>query len=166
MTAAARAPRHKGFEAKRPPDISDARWQAALRGLQSFVAGGWAERAEAAGWTRDELFAAPQLWSQVHLIGAALAIGDNEVIAVTPTEIRIKTASGATQGIYRKPATDFGLMFDSRFDQLVGSVGSGEARLRAREWAVREYQRLNSGVDLATATRAIDAIIAAKGKGS
>ena len=91
-----------------------------------------------------------------------MLIGANEVIAVTPTEIRIKTASGATQGIYRRPEVDYALMFESRLNQLVGSVGSGEARLRAREWAIREYQRLNN-VGLEDAKRAIDSIIAEKG---
>ena len=67
MTAGARVPKYKGFSATRPPDITDDRWQAALRGLQAFVAGGWAEKAEAAGWTRDELYAAPPLWARVDL---------------------------------------------------------------------------------------------------
>ena len=133
-----------------------------MRGLQQFVAGGWADQAEVAGWTRNELYRAPELWVRADLCGAALLIGANEVIAVTPTEIRIKTASGATQGIYRRPEVDYALMFESRLNQLVGSVGSGEARLRAREWAIREYQRLNN-VGLEDAKRAIDSIIAEKG---
>jgi hypothetical protein len=53
-------------------------------------------------------------------------------------------------------------MFDSRRTQLEGSVGSGEARLRAREWAIREYQRLHS-VGLEDAKRVVDSIIAGKG---
>jgi hypothetical protein len=92
VTAGARLPRHKGFEATRPPDLSNAQWQAALRGLQTFVAGGWGDQAEALGWTRDELYRAPELWARADLCGAALLVGANEVIAVTPTEIRIKTA--------------------------------------------------------------------------
>ena len=107
MTAGARLPRRKGFEATRPPDASDDRWQAALRGLSAFVAGGWADQAERLGWTRDELFRVPELWSQIHLTGAALLIGDSEVIEVTPTEIRIRTPSGATQSFYRRPAVDY-----------------------------------------------------------
>ena len=49
------------------------------------------------------------------------------MIAVTPTEIKIKTPSGSTQGIYRRPEVDYVLMFDSRRTQLAGSVGPGEA---------------------------------------
>ena len=162
MTAGARVPKYKGFAATRPPDIAEDRWQAALRGLQDFVAGGWAEKAEAAGWSKDELYRAPELWARVDLCGAALAIGDNEVIGVTPTEIKVKTRSGATLSLYRRHEVDFALMFESRLNQLVGSVGSGEARLRAREWAIREYRRLNN-VGLEDAKRAIDSIIAEKG---
>jgi hypothetical protein len=162
VTAGARVPKYKGFAATRPPDIAEDSWQAALRGLQAFVAGGWAEKAEALGWSRDELYRAPELWVRADLCGAALLIGANEVIAVTPTEIRIKTPSGLTQGIYRRPAVDYVVMFDSRLNQLVGSVGSGEARLRAREWTVREYQRLNN-VDLEGSKRAVDSILAEKG---
>jgi hypothetical protein len=162
VTAGARVPKYKGFSAKRPPDITDDRWQAALTGLQAFVAGGWADQAEAAGWTRDELFAAPPLWSRVDLCGAALLLGDREVISVTPTEIRIKATGGATQAFYRRPAVDFALMFDSHRKKLEGGVNPEEARLRAREWAVREYQRLNN-VGLEDAKRAVDSIIAEKG---
>jgi hypothetical protein len=133
-----------------------------MRGLQAFVGAGWAEKAAALGWTRDELFAAPPLWSRIDLCGAALLIGDREVVGITADEIRIKTASGSTQAFYRRPAADYVLMFDSRFNQLVSSVGSVEARLRAREWVIREYQRLH-GVGLEDAKRAIDDIIVAKG---
>ena len=162
MTAGARLPRHKGLEVARPSDASDAQWQAALRGLQRFVAAGHGDQAEAAGWSRDELYAAPPLWARVDLTGAALLVGDNAVVAVTPSEIRIRTPSGATQAFSRKPEVDYGLMFDSRFNQLVGSVGSSEARLRAREATIREFQRLNN-VGLEDAKRAVDSIIAEKG---
>ena len=64
MTAGARLPRRKGFEATRPPDVSDARWQAALRGLQAFVTGGWGDQAERLAWPRDELFRVPELWAR------------------------------------------------------------------------------------------------------
>jgi hypothetical protein len=138
MTAGARLPRRKGFEAARPPDVSDARWQAALRGLQAFVARGWGQKAEALGWTRDELFAVPKLWSRIHLTGVALLIADNEVTAVTPTEIRIKTASGANQGFYRKPAADYGVVYRSHLlrGRCETDAGNQEAHLRAVEHAV------------------------------
>ena len=55
-------------------------------------------------------------------------------------------------------------MFESRRKQLEGSVDPGEARLRARKSTVREYQRLNKDATLLDATRAVDALIAAKGK--
>jgi hypothetical protein len=161
VTAGARVPKYKGFSATRPPDIAEDHWQAAMRGLQQFVAGGWADQAEAAGWTRNELYRAPELWVRADLCGAALLIGANEVIAVTPTEIRIKTASGATQVLRKRSLLDLGRIYDERFKLIAGNVGPGEARLRAREAAVREYQRSHNA-NLADATRAVDAIIAAK----
>jgi hypothetical protein len=164
VTAGARLPRRKGFEAARPPDVSDDRWQAALRGLSAFVAGGWADQAERLGWTRDELFRVPELWSQIHLTGAALLIGDREVIGVTPNEIRIRTDTGATQSFYRRPEVDYGLVFRERLKQIEGNYppGSDEPRLRAIEFAVAEYRR-NTGAELAEATLIVRAAVE-KGK--
>jgi len=165
VTAAARPSRSKGFEATRPPDVSDARWQAALRGLQAFVAGGWGEKAERLGWPRDELYAVPKLWSRVDLAGVALLIADDEVIEVAPDEIRIRTASGAVQTFRRTPEPDWALVYfeQTRLRRCDTAAGDEEALLRARESTTREYQRFhNTGLD--HATRAVDAIIAAKGK--
>jgi hypothetical protein len=162
VSAGARWPRRKGFEATRPPDVSDARWQKAMRGLAAFVAGGWADQAERLGWSRAELYAAPPLWSRADLTGVALMIGDNEVTGVTPTEIQIRTASGVTQAFYRKPERDFGLVFRQRFKLIVGNVGSEEGRLRAIEHTVAEYRRAHSGVGLEDAKTAVLAAIAAK----
>jgi hypothetical protein len=95
---------------------------------------------------------------QVHLCGVALLIGDNEVTGVTPTEIRIRTPSGATQVFYRRPEPDFGLVFRERFKLIVGNVGPEEGRLRAIEHTVAEYRK-HHGVDLETAKRAVLAAI-------
>jgi hypothetical protein len=165
VSAGARWPRRKGFEATRPPDVSDARWQAALRGLQAFVASGWGDRAEAAGWTRDELYAVPKLWSRVDLTGVALLIADDEVVEVAPTEITVKTASGAVQIFCRKPEPNWSRVYleQTRLRRCDTAAGDEEALFRARESTTREYQRFhNTGLD--HATRAVDAIIAAKEK--
>ena len=158
VTAGARWPRRKGFEATRPPDVSDARWQAALRGLQAFVAGGWGDQAEAAGWTRDELYAVPKLWSQIHLCGVALLIADDEVVEVAPTEIRIRTASGAVQTFRRQPEPDWNRVYIERLTLSGLDAGSEEPRLRAIEYAVAEYRK-HHGVDLETAKAAVLAAI-------
>jgi hypothetical protein len=163
MTAGIRLPRHKGLEVARPPDASDAQWQASMRGLQAFVGAGWAEKAVALGWTRDELFATPPLWSRVDLCGVALLVDDNEVIAVTPDAIKIKTASGSVQAFYRTPEPDFGLVFNERFKLLVGNAGREEGRLRAIEFTVAEYRRAHPGAGLEDAKRAVLVAIAAKG---
>jgi hypothetical protein len=76
------------------------------------------------------------------------------VTSVTPTEIRVKTASGATQAFYRKPATDFGLVFRERFELIAGSVGAEEGRLRAIEHAVNVY-RAQTGVGIDAAKCAV-----------
>jgi hypothetical protein len=163
MTAAARLPRRKGFEATRPPDVSDARWQEAMRGLAAFVAGGWGDQAEAAGWTRDALFRVPELWSQIHLTGAALLIGDHEVVEVTPGEIRIRTASGAVQTFRRKPEPDWALVYLERLKLSGLDAVREEPRLRAIEYAVGAYRKYH-GVDLEAAKRAVRAAITAKEK--
>ena len=163
MTAGARLPRRKGFEATRPPDASDDRWQAALRGLSAFVAGGWADQAERLGWTRDELFRVPELWSQIHLTGAALLIGDREVIGITPNEIRIRTDTGddgflQARDRLRPPV------------RIPPQAARGQRRPRrgtAESSRVdnQSFSRVNL-VGLEDAKRAVDSIIAGKGNRS
>jgi hypothetical protein len=102
--------RHRPFldavEDSRPSDLSDDRWAAAMRGLRAFLAGGHGPKAEGAGWPPGELYAVPQLWSQIHLTGAALLIGDREVVEITAAAIRIKSASGSISAFYRQPTVD------------------------------------------------------------
>jgi hypothetical protein len=85
----------KDVERQRPPDVEPDRWREALSGLKAFLAAGHGDEAERLGWPKDELYAVPALWSQIHLTGAALLIGDREVVEITAEAIRIKTASGA-----------------------------------------------------------------------
>jgi hypothetical protein len=98
---------------RRPPDVDEERWRAALRGLRKFIADGYGAEAERVGWPSDELYRVPELWSQVHLTGAALAVGDREIVDVTSSEIRIKTASGATLAFYRKPVVDYRVAYEA-----------------------------------------------------
>jgi hypothetical protein len=158
VSADARWPRRKGFEATRPPDVSDARWQAALRGLQAFVAGGWGDRAEAAGWTRDELYRVPKLWSQIRLCGVALLVGDWTVTEVTSEAIGLVTASGAVQRFYRKPEVRYRLVYTERLKLLKRDVAEDEARCRAFEFAVR-LCRDHTGADLEAAKVMVTAAI-------
>jgi hypothetical protein len=44
----------------------------------------------------------PELWSQIHLTGAALLIADREVAQVTADEIVIQTESGSLLSFYRR----------------------------------------------------------------
>src|SRR3984957_10296887 len=88
------------IEEVRPHDANDAQWDVAMRGLRTFLATGRADEALRLGWPHDELFAVPPLWARVDLCGVGLLIGDREVVEVTPAEIRIKTASGATQRFF------------------------------------------------------------------
>jgi hypothetical protein len=160
VTAGARLPRRKGFEAARPPDISDARWQAALRGLAAFVTAGWGDQAEAAGWTRDELYRAPPLWARVDLTGVALLVGGNEVVEVTPTEIKVKTPSGPTQTFYRKPPRDLAIIYREqlRLRRCDSAAADEEGRLRALEFTVNAHMA-RSGASLAESAAAVRAAI-------
>ena len=115
-------------------------WRIALDGLWVFVAAGHAAAAEAAGWTKDELFSVPPTWSRDDLRGVGLSIGDNEVVEITPTKIGVRTASGAPQGFYRKPAFDVALAYSARLKSLGLDAAKEEPRLRAREAVVLSYQ--------------------------
>lgn len=85
-----------GQEAARaPPDCLPHRWVAAQDGLRRFVRDGWCDQAALLGWTANELYRVPPLWSRIDLAGAALLIADRRVIAVTETSIAIETLAGS-----------------------------------------------------------------------
>jgi hypothetical protein len=62
----------------------------AKQGLRRFLAEGWGDQAALMGWTGDELYRVPPLWTQTHLTGVALLIGDWRVAAVTEASIVIE----------------------------------------------------------------------------
>jgi hypothetical protein len=70
-------------------------WALAVHGLRRFVAGGWSDQAALLGWSKEELYRVPELWSQVHLTGAALLNGTRRVLAVTGDNIVVEATSGA-----------------------------------------------------------------------
>ncbi len=82
-------------KASAPPDCSPQQWQAAVEGARRFVADGWSDKAALMGWTADELYRAPPVWSRIDLCGVALLIGDRRVVAVTEASIVIETPSGS-----------------------------------------------------------------------
>jgi hypothetical protein len=71
------------------------RWAIAREGLTRFVREGWGDKAALLGWTADELYRVPALWSQIWLTGAALLVGDRKVIAVTEDSIVIEASTGS-----------------------------------------------------------------------
>jgi hypothetical protein len=146
------------IEEARPDDVNDAQWDVAMRGLRTFLATGGADDALRLGWTKDELFRVPPLWARVDLCGAALLIGDREVVEVKPAEIRIKTASGATLAFYRKPEVDIGLVYSERFKILNRNVDAAEAHARSYDYAISAH-RSHYGSDLAAAKVAVMAAI-------
>ena len=83
------------FSAKPPPGCTEDRWAEARRGLQHFVEKGWADQATLLGWTLDELYRMPPVWSRVDLTGAALMIDERKVVAVTGGAIVIESLGGA-----------------------------------------------------------------------
>jgi len=96
MVLSAREAAKTALAAKPRSDCSDAHWAAAaMRGLKRFVDDGWSDKAALLGWTGVELYRVPPKWSRIDLTGAALLIGDRQVIAVTEASIVIKTPSGA-----------------------------------------------------------------------
>lgn len=133
-----------------------------MRGLEAFLLAGHGDEAQRLGWPRDELFHVPELWSQINLTGAALLIGDREVVDITPAEIRIKTTSGATPAFYRKPQIDYALIYETHFKLTRGNyVGdSEEPHVRAIEFTVHAYRRDHRDASLEDATAAVRAAIA------
>jgi hypothetical protein len=71
-------------------------WPIAMDGLNRFVLDGWGDQACLMGWSKRQLYARPWKWSQIHLTGAALLIGEQRVLAVTADNIVIKARSGST----------------------------------------------------------------------
>jgi hypothetical protein len=111
------------------------------------------------GWPRDELFKVPELWSQIDRCGCALLIAGREVIGITPSEIRIKTPSGATPAFYRKPKVDYGVAYRARIKSLGDDGLKEEPRLRALEAVVSLYRNNHPNVDVDTAKAAVLAAI-------
>ena len=83
------------LNAAAPPDCLPQRWVAAQEGLRRFVRDGWCDQAALLGWTADELYRVPPLWSRVDLTGAALLVGERRIVAVTEASIAIETLSGS-----------------------------------------------------------------------
>ena len=156
--------RHRPFlddvRRRRPPDVRDADWAAALRGLFVFLAAGHGDEAERLGWPKDELYAVPPVWARGDLCGAGLLIGDREVVGITPNEIRIKTASGATLGIYRWPQVDYGVAYRARIKMAGEDACREEFQLRALEATVNFYRSNNPAVSIDEAKVIVLAAIA------
>jgi hypothetical protein len=138
----------------RPHDVNDAGWDVAMRGLRTFLATGGADEALRLGWTKDELFRIPPVWARGDLCGVGLLIGDREVIEVTPAEIRIKIASGATQSFFRRPEPDLALVYRERLRLFGLDASSEEVQLRALEHTVR-FCRDHRNCDFETAKAAV-----------
>ena len=143
----------------RPADADNRQWRAAVEGLEYFLLSGWADEAECLGWPCDELFAVPPVWARVDLCGAALLIGDREVVGITPNEIRIKTASGSTLAFYRRPSIDYGVAYRERIRMVGEDASKEEFQLRALEAVVGLYRTNHPGADIDEAKTAVLAAI-------
>jgi hypothetical protein len=142
-----------------PPDVNHEPWQTAMDGLRAFLAAGHGDEAERLGWPKDELYDVPPVWARVDLCGTALAIGDHEVVGITPNEIRIRTASRSTLAFYRKPAIDYAVAYRARIKQLGDDGLKEEPRLRALEAVVNLYRSHHPSIDIDTAKATVlDAI--------
>jgi hypothetical protein len=147
------------IEEARPPDATDPQWDAAMRGLRTFLATDGADEALRLGWSQDELFAVPPLWASIDLCGVALLIGDREVVAVAADKIQIRAASGSTLSFYRRSQPDYGLVYRERRKALAHNLGDAEAHFRAFDFAVN-LCRNHSGCDLEQAKALVRAAIA------
>ena len=146
----------------KPADATDRQWRDAIEGLESFLLSGWGDEALRLNWSEAELFRAPQLWSQIHLCGVGLLVGNRTITEVTSTEIRIKTASGAKQSFYRKPAVDYRVAYEAHLKPTRGNYkpDSEEAHLRAVEATVNLFLSNDPDASLEDARVAVLAAIA------
>ena len=84
---------------------------------------------------------------------------DREVVGITASEIRIRTASGASQAFYRRPAVDYGVAYRARL-KMVGEDGlKEEFQLRALEHTANLFRANNPGADIDAARIAVLAAI-------
>jgi Domain of unknown function (DUF927) len=138
------------------PDVIDAHWETAVRGLRAFIASGHGAEAERLGWPKSELYRVPKLWSRIWLCGAGLLIGDATVTGITATEIKIRTVGGGDQTFRRKPEPDLRLVYSEQLKlrRCEDAAGNEEAKLRALEFTIN-FHRDRSGVDSETAKQAV-----------
>jgi hypothetical protein len=136
------------IESAHPPDVGDGQWEVALRGLRAFLAAGHADEALRLGWSHDELFRIPPAWSCISECGAALMIGDAEVIGISAEKIQIKTASGATQSFTRRPEPDLVLAYRANYAALRRDLKHEDAEPAAYDRVVALCQ--STGLDLET----------------
>ena len=129
-------------------EVTAAEWEVALHGLRAFLADGHGDEAQRLGWPRDELYAVPPVWPNVSQTGAALLISDCEVVGITPTEIRIKAASGSTLAFYRKPEVDYAVAYRARLRQIGDEALKEENRLRAFEAVVNLFRANHPDADI------------------
>jgi hypothetical protein len=91
----ARDAAERAMRAERPDDCWTHRWSEAQRGLVGFIHAGWGDRAALLGWTAEELYRLPPLWSQIHLTGCAWLVGDKKVLVATADHIVIEASQGS-----------------------------------------------------------------------
>jgi hypothetical protein len=92
---AAREAAHTALAAKPPSDCPESQWKPARRGLERFIADRWGDQAALLGWTAEELYRVPPLWSRIDLTGAAWLVGFRRVTAVTADNIVIESRAGS-----------------------------------------------------------------------
>ena len=130
-------------DAARPPDVSDGAWQTALRGLRAFSPMATATKPCVSAGRATSFTPSRRYGARVDLCGAALLIGDCEVIEVTATKIQIKTASGAMLTFYRDPgsttpsSTDRG---SNRSQATIAAISTSPTCARS-SWAVAESSK-------------------------
>jgi hypothetical protein len=92
---AAREAAQAALGARPPADCPESHWKPARRGLERFIAEGWGDQAALLGWTAEELYRVPPLWSRIDLTGAAWLVGFRRVTAVTTDNIVTESRSGS-----------------------------------------------------------------------
>ena len=99
--------------------------------------------------------------ARIHICGCALLIGDREVVGITSSEIRFKTASGGTLAFYRRPVVDYRVAYEAHLNAICGNYpgDSEEPRLRAVERTVGLFRSNNPNASIEDAKRAVMALL-------
>ena len=100
----------------RPTDVSDARWESAIKGLRAFLLSGYGGRCRAPRLAARRALPCPRAVVADQPLRRRAADWRSRGDRSFGTAIRIRTASGASQAFYRRPEPDLAQVYRERVE--------------------------------------------------